>query len=61
MPARHAYPCCAVTHDPASQEALSSDGRRVLEAELADEEPGPWVVRALEVGAAVPWLRTSVT
>jgi hypothetical protein len=41
-------------------EAVSSDGRRVLEAELGDEQVGEWIMRAREVGAELLWLHTNV-
>ena len=40
-------------------EAMSSDGRRVLEAELGDADAGAWIVRAREVGAEQLWLHTN--
>jgi len=39
-------------------EAVSSDGRRVLEAEQADASPDAWVARARERGAELLWLHT---
>ena len=39
-------------------EAVSSDGRRVLEAELGDEDVQAWISRALEHGAELLWLHT---
>jgi hypothetical protein len=41
-------------------EAVSSDGRRVLEAELGDEQVGDWIVRARVVGSELLWLHTDV-
>jgi hypothetical protein len=41
-------------------EAVSSDGRRVLEAELGDMQVDEWIVRAREVGAELLWLHTDV-
>jgi hypothetical protein len=41
-------------------EAVSSDGRRVLEAELGDEQVDEWIVRGREVGAELLWLHTNV-
>jgi hypothetical protein len=40
-------------------EAISSDGRRVLEADLGDESPAAWVERARERGVEVLWLYTN--
>jgi hypothetical protein len=39
---------------------MSSDGRRVLEADLGDEQVGDWVARARERGAELLWLHTDV-
>src|SRR5579862_4373073 len=44
---------------PAWLETISSDGRRVLETELGDESPEPWVARAREHGAELLWLHTN--
>jgi len=41
-------------------EAVSSDGQRVLEAELGDEAVGDWIGRAREAGAELLWLHTNV-
>ena len=41
-------------------EAVSSDGRRVLEADLGDETVVDWVRRARAVGAELLWLHTNV-
>ena len=42
-------------------EAISSDGRRVLEAEVVDEEGvGAWTVRARERHAELLWLHTNL-
>lgn len=40
-------------------ESLSSEGRRVFEAELGDESPDTWVVRAREHGAELLWLHAN--
>ena len=39
-------------------EAVSSDGRRVLEADLGDESPEAWIGRARASGAELLWLHT---
>ena len=39
-------------------EAVSSDGRRVLEADLGDESPAVWVERAREREVELLWLHT---
>lgn len=39
-------------------EAVSSDGHRVLEADLGDETPDVWVERARERAAELLWLHT---
>jgi hypothetical protein len=44
---------------PAWLETTSSDGRRVLEAELAEETPDAWIARAREHGAELLWLHTN--
>lgn len=41
-------------------EAVSSDGRRVLEADLGDEAVGDWIARARQTGAELLWLHTDV-
>jgi hypothetical protein len=41
-------------------EAVSSDGRRVLEAELGDETVGDWILRARQADAELLWLHTGV-
>jgi len=45
---------------PEFLEAVSSDGRRVLEAELGDEAVGDWIVQARRAGAELLWLHTNV-
>lgn len=40
-------------------EAVTSDGLRVLEANLGEEEPETWIVRARELGAQRLWLHTN--
>jgi hypothetical protein len=40
-------------------EAISSDGRPVLEADLGDESPAVWVERAHERGVALLWLHAN--
>ena len=40
-------------------EAISSDGRRVLEANLGDESPAVWVERARERKVELLWLHTN--
>jgi hypothetical protein len=40
-------------------ESLSSDGRRVLEADLGDEAPAAWIERARERDAELLWLHTN--
>jgi hypothetical protein len=40
-------------------EATSSEGLRVLEADLADDGPDTWIRRAREHGAALLWLHTN--
>jgi hypothetical protein len=41
-------------------EAVSSDGRRVLEADLGDEQVGEWITLAREMGAELLWLHTNL-
>jgi hypothetical protein len=40
-------------------EAVSSDGRRVLEADLGDESPDTWIARARKHAAELLWLHTN--
>jgi hypothetical protein len=40
-------------------EAVTSDGLRVLEADLGDEDPEAWVARARERGVELLWLHTN--
>jgi hypothetical protein len=40
-------------------EAVASDGLRVLEADLGDEDPAAWIVRARERGVELLWLHTN--
>lgn len=48
-----------VAGQPEFLEAVSSHGRRVLEADLGDEEVGEWISRARAVGAELLWLHTN--
>ena len=40
-------------------EAVSTEGFRVLEAELGDEQPEAWIARAREHGAELLWLHAN--
>ena len=44
---------------PEFLEAVSSDGRRVLEADLGDEGVDEWIGRARAAGAELLWLHTN--
>ena len=57
--AERPYPSFAEDR-PEFLEAVSSDGRRVLEAELGDEAVGDWIVQARRAGAELLWLHTNV-
>jgi hypothetical protein len=48
-----------VADGPEFLQAVSSDGRRVLEAELGDEEVAEWIGRARAVGVQLLWLHTN--
>jgi len=49
-----------VADEPAFLEAVSSDGRRVFEADLGEAEVAEWIGRAHAVGAELLWLHTNV-
>lgn len=44
---------------PEFLDAVASDGRRVLEADLGDKEVGEWIERARRAGAELLWLHTN--
>jgi hypothetical protein len=49
-----------VADGPEFLEAMSSDGRRVFEADLGDAEVADWIGRAHAVGAELLWLHANV-
>ena len=48
-----------VAGQPEFLEAVSSDGRRLLEAELGDQDVDEWISRARTVDAELLWLHTN--